>query len=141
MPVTPPNKATEREESANAGVKVGDYVQWTSGGQERFPQPRKINAISEDGTFAQVFGSMTGVPTSELTVVDPPKPTQTQTRRSASSAYSGRDGELNVLLRGNRLEISADVDRVGLQRLQEILSKYDEILALLDPAEPEEELP
>jgi hypothetical protein len=31
------------------------------------------------------------------------------------------DGELNVLLRGNRLEISADVDRAGLQRLKEIL--------------------
>jgi hypothetical protein len=43
------------------------------------------------------------------------------------------DGELNVLLRGNRLEISADVDRAGLQRLKEILGKYEEILALLDP--------
>jgi hypothetical protein len=121
-------------------VKVGDYVQWVSDGQEQFPKPRRVNAISEDGSFAQVFGSMTGIPTSELAVVDPPKPArQGQNRRSASSAYAGGDGELNVLLRGNRLEISADVDRAGLLRLKEILSKYEEILALLEPAETEEE--
>lgn len=40
--------------------------------------------------------------------------------------------ELNVLLRGNRLEIVADVDLAGLLRLKAILGKYEEILALIE---------
>jgi hypothetical protein len=38
-----------------------------------------------------------------------------------------------VLLRGNRLETTADVDRAGLKPLKEVLNKYEEILALLEP--------
>ena len=43
--------------------------------------------------------------------------------------------ELNVLLRGNRLEIVVDVDLAGLAKLKMILAKYEEILELLDPDE------
>jgi hypothetical protein len=111
-------------------VKVGDYVQWTNGGLDQFPTPRPINWVSDDGSHVRVLGSMTGIPTSELTLTDPPKPTPS---KSAPSAYSGDDGELSVLLRGKRLEIMADVDRAGLQRLKDILTKYEEILDLIDP--------
>lgn len=114
-------------------VRIGDDVQWTSNGQDQFEKPRRVNWLSEDGRHARVFGSMTGIPTSELTVVDAPKLTPQGGPRSASSAYAGQDGDLSVLLRGNRLEISADVDRAGLQRLKEILGKYEEILQLIDP--------
>jgi hypothetical protein len=111
-------------------VKVGDYVQWTNGGQDQFPSPRRVNWVSDDGTHVRVFGSMTGISTEELTMADSPKPAQP---KSVSSAYAGDDGELSVLLRGKRLEITADVDRAGLQRLKEILTKYEEILELIDP--------
>jgi hypothetical protein len=108
----------------------------TNIGQEQFPAPKRINAISDDGSFAQVFGSMTGIATGELTVVEPPKPPPPgQAPRSALSAYAGQDGELSVLLRGNRLEITADVDRAGIRRLKEIHGKYEEILALLEPSD------
>lgn len=114
-----------------ATVEVGDYVQWCNNGQDQFSLPRKVTWVSEDGSHARVFSSMTGVPTSELTVTDPPKPPLPGQSRSASGADAGIDGELSVLLRGNRLEIAADVDRAGLTRLKEILTKYEEILDLL----------
>lgn len=133
-----------------APPKVGDYVQWTSGGADQFSPPRKVTSISEDGKFAMVHGSLTGVPMSEVMVVETPKvppagvvpplagdaavmAAGTGAPKSASSAYAGHDGELNVLLRGQRLEISADVDLAGLERLKEILGKYEEILKLLAP--------
>lgn len=117
-----------------ASVKVGDYVQWTSAGVDQFPQPKKVVAFLGDG-YAQVFGHSAGLPVSELTVVDAPAlapVTVKATPRTGSSAYAGRDGDLNVLLRGNRLEITADVDRAGIARLKEILGKYEEILDLIE---------
>lgn len=39
-------------------------------------------------------------------------------------------GELQVLLTGQRLQITADVDLEGLRRLQTMLAKYEEILLL-----------
>src|SRR6266496_2979947 len=53
-------------------VKVGDYVQWTSGGSDQFRVPRKVIGIFPDGQHVQVFGSNTGVPMDELTVVEAP---------------------------------------------------------------------
>jgi hypothetical protein len=124
--------------SSATKVRVGDHVHWLSGGVEQFDKPRRVNWLSDDGSHARVFGSMTGIPTSELIVVDPPKPSVAgQANKTASSAYAGQDGELNVLLRGNRLEITADVDRAGLARLKEILGKYEEILELIDPGQTE----
>jgi hypothetical protein len=55
------------------------------------------------------------------------------TQPSITIKRGGLDGDLNVLLRGNRLEIMADVDREGIRRLKEVLTKYEEILALLEP--------
>jgi hypothetical protein len=123
-----------RGEPPPATVKIGDLVQWNSGGSDQFPIPRKVVWLSDDGAHLRVHGSMTGIPVAEITVVEPPKSPSVSTQpKSASSAYAGGDGELSVLLRGNRLEITADVDRAGLQRLKEILGKYEEILKLIDP--------
>lgn len=38
---------------------------------------------------------------------------------------------LTVLLRGDRLQIAADVSRDNIQRLRKIIDKFEEILALL----------
>lgn len=43
----------------------------------------------------------------------------------------GDAGEMSVLLSGKRLQISADVDAEGLSKLKEILTKYEEILKML----------
>jgi hypothetical protein len=51
--------------------KIGDWVRWESGGAIRFERRRMV-WLSEDGTHARVEGSQTGLPVSELTVVDAP---------------------------------------------------------------------
>jgi hypothetical protein len=40
--------------------------------------------------------------------------------------------DVSVLMRGNRLEIMANVDAKGLETLRETLAKYEEILKLLN---------
>jgi hypothetical protein len=49
------------------------------------------------------------------------------------SAGSNARHHSGALLTGRRLQITADVDRAGLKRLQEILARYDGILELVDP--------
>lgn len=51
---------------------------------------------------------------------------------SIAHASSGIDsGDMSVLLSGKRLQISADVDAEGLAKLKDILTKYEEILKML----------
>lgn len=54
-------------------VKVGSLVQWASNGADQFDQPRKVLGIDESGEWAFVEGSNTGVPMSELCVLEPEK--------------------------------------------------------------------
>jgi hypothetical protein len=54
-------------------VRVGSFVQWTSDGQAQFPIPLKVVGISEDGEWAYVEGSPTGILMSELTIEDAPE--------------------------------------------------------------------
>ncbi len=121
------------EEKADppATVKVGDYVQWTSGGVDQFKPPRKVTSII--GRHAFVHGSQTGIDMSELTVVAAPTPSPIGLGKGpAAPAVTDGDGnEISVLLTPNyRLQITADVDAAGLEKLEQMLAKYKEILAL-----------
>jgi hypothetical protein len=49
--------------------RVGDRVQWTSGGVNQLPGGSTIVWISDDGAFARVDGSQTGIPVPELTIL------------------------------------------------------------------------
>ena len=65
-------------EALNKEVQVGSFVQWTSQDVNQFQEPRKVTGV--DGDWAFVEGSETGLPMSELTVVDPlvaPTPSKT----------------------------------------------------------------
>jgi hypothetical protein len=42
------------------------FVQWVSGGSEMFKEPTRVKGFSEDGKFAFVEGTKTGIPVSEL---------------------------------------------------------------------------
>lgn len=56
--------------------KVGDFVQWASGGVEQFKAPRRVESIetADDGTeWVYVEDADTAVAMEELTVVDPPE--------------------------------------------------------------------
>jgi ribosomal protein S20 len=58
------------EEVTPTEVKIGDSVQWTSQGADQFVEPKKIKSISEDGKYAFVEGSDTGIPVTELSVAE-----------------------------------------------------------------------
>lgn len=94
------------------------------------------NWVSEDGSHARVFGSMTGIPAGELTVTEPPvgaPPPSVHANRKPLAQLADRP-EINVLLTAaGRLEVSADVDAEGLKTLRAMLDKYEEILKLLAP--------
>jgi hypothetical protein len=53
------------------GIVVGDYVQWESSGGIQF-EARRITGFSDDGTFAFVEGTSTGLPIGELSKVEAP---------------------------------------------------------------------
>lgn len=115
-------------------VKVGEYVQWTSNGQDQFKLPRKVVWKSDDGTHLRVHGTMTGIPANEVTVVDPPAPPPAGAGVKVED--DGKNGnvenDINVLVTNNgRLQITADVDEEGLKRLMKMLEKYEGILDLL----------
>jgi hypothetical protein len=55
-------------------IKIGDYVQWESQGVLQFTAPKRVTAVSDDGEYAFVEGNNTGMPTKELSSVEPPAP-------------------------------------------------------------------
>jgi hypothetical protein len=60
----------QEDESPGPEVKVGSLVQWTSQGVDQFPEPRRVIKLTDDGRFAFVEGTSTGLPMKELTVVE-----------------------------------------------------------------------
>jgi hypothetical protein len=125
----------EVDDAPSFQPKVGDYIQWTSRGVDQFDAPRPVSWVSDDGKHLRVVGSMTGIPSNEVSPHDPPKlPTGVVATAPPQPAPSSdkKAPDMSVLLVGNRLQITADVDAVGLSKLQEVLSKYSEILKLLN---------
>lgn len=64
----------DAEEQKPGDVSLGCYVQWTSDGVMQFAEPRRVTGISDDRSYAFVEGSRTGIPVSELTIAEQPKP-------------------------------------------------------------------
>jgi hypothetical protein len=89
------------------------------------------NALTKiDGGFVWVFGSLTGIPLEQVTIAEAPSPAPVvQTGQSITADPTSQ--QIDVLLRGNRLQITADVDAAGVAKLKEVLAKYEEILNLL----------
>jgi hypothetical protein len=67
-------ESSQQDENQDEEVKiqVGDYVQWESNGILQLPVPKRVTGLSEDGNFAFVEGSGTGLPIKELTIEQPP---------------------------------------------------------------------
>lgn len=121
------------EEAPPVEVRIGDFIQWSSQGSDQFKTPRAVTWISEDGSHVRVHGELTGIPVNQITVVPAPvKPTIVPTEPVArNSGYSTPVADINVLMRGTVLEITATVDLDGLEKLKEMLSHYEKILKLM----------
>ncbi|MBT4710754.1 MAG: hypothetical protein HOB82_04415 [Alphaproteobacteria bacterium] len=50
------------------GAKVGDLIQWESGGILQFPGPKRVRMVSDDGDWVVVEGSETGIKMAEVIV-------------------------------------------------------------------------
>lgn len=122
-------------------VSVGDYVQWTSGGVDQFKPPRRVTKVHDGHVW--VHGSPGAIPMSQTTVVAAPAPetkgglsfhkvAQKAPERDMGGGADSATPDISVLLVGNRLQITADVDAPGLDKLKQVLDKYDEILKLLN---------
>jgi len=51
-------------------IEVGSYIQWTSNDVAQFSSPKKVVGLEENWVFIE--GSQTGIPMSEVSVVEPP---------------------------------------------------------------------
>ncbi len=114
-----------------AKAKIGDYIQWTPGGVDQFKPARRVTWVSPGGSHVRVHGNPTGIPMSEISVVDPPAPPQPGSSQAKREPTEPTDNDINVFLTGNRLQITADVDAEGIKKMRDVLVKYEEILKLL----------
>src|SRR3984957_12060346 len=117
-------------------LEVGDYVQWTSDGVDRFKPARKVRQVQD--RHAWVDGSQTGIPISEVTVTEPPAPILVAKLTAlAKSGTSENEGAANgngisvLVTPQGRLQISADLDVKGIGKLKHTLEHYERILELL----------
>lgn len=104
-------------------AKVGDHVQWTNMGMDQFVVPARVVWVSDDGAYLRVEGSKTGIPMNEAEITAAP-PQEAPT----SAPSSGAPNHIQVLLDGNRLKITASVDRKGLTRLKKIIDANEPLL-------------
>jgi hypothetical protein len=114
--------------------QVGDYVQWTSDGVDQFKPARMVRQNRDRHVW--VDGSQTGIPISEVTVVEPSAPIPvakvTTPGKFASSNKEGDGNEISVLVTPQgRLQISANLDVKCLGKLKQMLEQYEQILKLL----------
>lgn len=117
-------------------VKVGDFVQWVSGGVVQFAEPKRVRAISDDGDWAFVEGSMTGIAMAELETLAPPKanraPPTLALPEDDPTVYDRADprekDRMKVVWEGALIHISATVDKAGLERLRKKLDAMETLL-------------
>jgi hypothetical protein len=121
-------------EVAPSEVKIGDSVQWTSQGTDQFAEPRKIKSISEDGKYAFVEGSDTGIPVAELSVTAV-KPTEV---KNVEQLRAEEQAELDSKIpNAEQYRVDGKVDRTKLtneediKAFDEVYSKYDKLISPL----------
>lgn len=118
-------------------AKVGDFVQWVSGGAVQFNEPTAVRAISDDNEWAFVEGSQTGIAMSELEVVAAPRqnraPPTLPLPEQEPTVYDRADprdkDRMKVVWEGSLIHISATVDKDGLKRLRKKLDAMEVLLS------------
>lgn len=114
--------------SEGSVVRRGDWVQWKSQGVFQFPKALRVRDVSDDGNWAFVEGSETGLPMAELVVE----------KRAAEPAppvlplYDGGEVEwLRSRVGANtsvRLLVTGDVGAKEVDRLIRVLTTQRDVL-------------
>jgi hypothetical protein len=89
--LNPATFTDEAEHDGNGGgdayvPKVGDYVQWEPKGILQFVEPQRVVRISDDGAFAFVEDSNTGLPIRELVLREKPTPAKDSAKAKSRPA-------------------------------------------------------
>lgn len=117
-------------------AKAGDFVQWVSDGVVQFVEPARVRAVSDDGDWAFVEGSQTGIAMSELEVVSAPRSSRTpptlplpeEDPTVQHRADPREKDRMKVVWEGSLIHISATVDKAGLERLRKKLDAMETLL-------------
>lgn len=119
-----------------ADIKVGDRVQWVSQGMEQFDLPRPVIDVFRDaerGWFVSVRGEKGALPMEQVEVIE--RGAQQQRERTVEPRGDSAKQPIEVFLTAaGRLQITADVDRAGVDTLIDMLEKYKPILDLVGKA-------
>nr|WP_298133901.1 hypothetical protein [uncultured Pseudoxanthomonas sp.] len=132
-----PKKGDELDDQSHSGKpsaptipKVGDSIQWVSGEQEQFVEPRRVRALteSEGVTWLFVDGSETGIPASETVVVavaankfrEPPVLPEVKVAQPSSAEREWLRGPLSKET-SYRLFVSGDLGAKEIQKLIKVL--------------------
>lgn len=96
-------KSAENDSAHESRFKVGDFVQWESGGMLQFTEPRRVTRLSADGQFVFAEGSETGLPINEVKLMEvkargemppPPPPIHAQAGFSQDVYTLGEEGKV-----------------------------------------------
>jgi hypothetical protein len=95
------------EDKGDQKLKIGDYVQWESQGIVQF-EAKQITGFSDDGTYAFVEGTNTGLPVGELSMAN----------ASVKESEKGRSGATFTNVRLNALNTETFILDEGQATLQ-----------------------
>ena len=102
-------------------LNIGDNVQWTSNGQDQFNEPKKVKSISDDGNFAFVEGSDTGIPILELNKIEP---TEIKTEKVITQREGGKEP---LPLEGERISTETGLTETERQAKVEERKKQTQV--------------
>lgn len=115
-------------------IKVGDRVQWVSQGMEQFDLPRPVTEILRDperGWFVSVRGERGALPMEQVEVIERGALQQREPAVEQQGATTAKQPIEVFMTAAGRLQITADVDRSGIETLIDMLEKYKPILELV----------
>ncbi len=101
-------------------LKPGDYVQWESNGILKMPVAMRLSRFSDDGNFAFIEGSNTGIPAEELIAVD----LIAQSAGESESALGASAAEAGINPAFEETDAAPDSDELPLDN--SVLSAIDQ---------------
>ena len=109
---------------------VGDWIQWESQGALQFPEPRRIRAVSDDGDWVFVEGSVTGIPRQETSIERkgeslPPAPSPTLALEPREFEWLRSQVGRNTSI---RLMVTGELGSKEVERLIRVLQTQHEVL-------------
>lgn len=128
-----PENGEESTDSGAGKVQIGDLVQWESQGALQFPRPRRVRAISDDGSWAFVEDSETGIPMNEIATVEKPEtpasepptlPIPSETPAGETEWLRSRVGRGTSV----RLLATGNVGSKEIERLMRVLQTQHDVL-------------